>query len=554
MTDRKTSRGDFNLSGARVQPVALPSLARTGDDWSPGPITRPGSSRQTTLIRNIYRFLRKSDSPSLSLHRKTCLRPTRSAITMKTLPLVSTLLLLCASFQTALAREHAAGPPNVIIVMTDDQGYADTGKFGAMDFKTPHLDKMADEGLRFTNWYVPQAVCGASRAGLLTGCYPNRIGMLGAPGPKSTGGINPKEVLISEMLKAQGYATALFGKWHLGHREKFLPLQHGFDEYYGLPYSNDMWPHHPGVRHLPMEKRLQRWPHLPMIEGNRIVNTEVTPEDQVNLTTEYTERAVDFIKRNQKKPFFLYLAHSMPHVPLFVSDKFKGKSKQGLYGDVIMEIDWSMGEILTALKQCDIDENTLVLFTSDNGPWLSYGNRAGSSGPLREGKGTTWEGGQRVPCIVRWPAKVRPGGVCHTPAMHIDLFPTIRSLAQAQGPDHPIDGKDIGALLTNPATARSPHEAYFFYWGDQLQAVRSEQWVLHLPHTYRSLRDKPGQDGIPGPYQQKRTPLSLFDLEADLGQQKDVSRDHPGITARLQALGKTFDAELKANKRPKGQL
>ena len=473
---------------------------------------------------------------------------------MKSLPLVPLLLTLCAFSQPSRAQAAADRLPNVIIIMTDDQGYADTGKFGATEFETPFLDKMAEEGLRFTNWYVPQAVCGASRAGLLTGCYPNRIGMLGAPGPKSTGGINPKEVLIPEMLKTKGYATALFGKWHLGHREKFLPLQHGFDEYYGLPYSNDMWPHHPGVRHLPMEKRLQRWPHLPMIEGNRIINEEVTPADQVSLTTSYTERAVDFIRRNREKPFFLYLAHSMPHVPLFVSDKFRGKSKQGLYGDVIMEIDWSVGQVLAALRQYGIDQNTLVLFTSDNGPWLSYGNRAGSAGPLREGKGTTWEGGQRVPCIVRWPAKVRPGEVCHTPAMHIDLFPTIQALVQAKGPGHPIDGKDISSLLTNPATAGSPHEAYFFYWGDQLQAVRSGKWVLHFPHSYRSLKDKPGHDGIPGPYQQKNTPLALFDLQADVGQKKDVSRDHPGVADRLRSLGRKFDATLKANKRPKGQL
>jgi arylsulfatase A len=227
------------------------------------------------------------------------------------------------------------------------------------------------------------------------------------------------------MVRERGYATALFGKWHLGHHQKFLPLQHGFDEYYGLPYSNDMWPYHPGVRHLSMEKRLKRWPHLPMLEGNKIINKEVSPDDQVGLTTSYTEKAVDFINRNRTKPFFLYVAHSMPHVPLFVSEKFKGKSEQGLYGDVIMEIDWSLGQILSALKKFDLADNTLVLFTSDNGPWLSYGNHAGSAHPLREGKGTTWEGGQRVPCIVRWPRRIFAGQVCYILAMHIDLFPTI---------------------------------------------------------------------------------------------------------------------------------
>ena len=461
---------------------------------------------------------------------------------------------LALSAVPALARDSFDSPPNIIIIMTDDQGYADTGKFGATGFKTPHLDRMADEGLRFTNWYVPQAVCGASRAGLLTGCYPNRINMLGAPGPKSRTGIADGEVLISEMLKGCGYATALFGKWHLGHHEKFLPLQHGFDEYFGLPYSNDMWPHHPGIRHLPMEKRLQRWPHLPMIEGNRIINKEVTPADQVNLTTSYTDKAVDFISRNRTKPFFLYVAHSMPHVPLFVSDKFKGKSKQGLYGDVIMEIDWSVGQILSALRKHKIDRNTLVLFTSDNGPWLSYGNHAGSAGPLREGKGTTWEGGQRVPCIVRWPDRVKAGSVCQTPAMHIDVFPTIKAIVKGKGPAHTVDGRDISALLTNPATAKSPHEAYFFYRGDQLEAVRSGNWSLHLSHSYRSLKAEPGRDGIPGPYLQKRTPLALFDLNEDIGQKKNLATAHPGVTTRLQTMARKFDADLKASKRSKGSL
>ena len=461
-------------------------------------------------------------------------------------------LVLCNS--PAIAGKSPDSRPNVVIIMTDDQGYADTGKFGATGFKTPHLDQMAEEGLRFTNWYVPQAVCGASRAGLLTGCYPNRINMLGAPGPSSRTGIAEGEMLISEMLKECGYATALFGKWHLGHHEKFLPLQHGFDEYYGLPYSNDMWPHHPGVRHLPLEKRLERWPHLPMIEDNKIINKQVTPEDQVSLTTSYTEKAVDFIARNKARPFFLYVAHSMPHVPLYVSEKFKGKSEQGLYGDVIMEIDWSVGEILSSLRKHGIDRNTMVLFTSDNGPWLSYGNHAGSAHPLREGKGTTWEGGQRVPCIVRWPRKITAGTTCHVPAMHIDLFPTIRGFVNGKGPSHRVDGKDISSLLTNPSEAKSPHEAYFFYRGDQLEAVRSGKWSLHLNHSYRSLRDQPGKNGIPGPYRQKKTEVALFDLEKDIGQESNIANENRQVVNRLQGLAKKFDANLKASKRAKGSL
>ena len=462
--------------------------------------------------------------------------------------------MLALSWSPVVAGKSRDSLPNIIIIMTDDQGYADTGKFGATGFETPHLDRMADEGLRFTNWYVPQAVCGASRAGLLTGCYPNRINMLGAPGPSSQTGIAEGEMLISEMLKERGYATALFGKWHLGHHEKFLPLQHGFDEYYGLPYSNDMWPHHPGVRHLPLEERLKRWPHLPLIEGNRIINRQVTPEDQVSLTTSYTEKAVDFITRNKARPFFLYVAHSMPHVPLYVSEKFKGKSEQGLYGDVIMEIDWSVGEILSSLRKHGIDQNTMVLFTSDNGPWLSYGNHAGSAYPLREGKGTTWEGGQRVPCIIRWPLKVDAGTTCHVPAMHIDLFPTIQVFVEGTGPSHRIDGRDISALLTNPSEAKSPHEAYFFYRGDQLEAVRSGKWSLHLRHSYRSLRDKPGKEGIPGPYLQKQTELALFDLEADISQESNVAPENREVVKQLQVLARDFDADLKASKRAKGSL
>ena len=469
--------------------------------------------------------------------------------------LLLTLIITFAPVATsAEGNKGSIQAPNIIIIMTDDQGYADVGKFGAKGFSTPHLDRMADEGLRFTNWYVPQAVCGASRAGLLTGCYPNRINMLGAPGPSSRGGIADGEVLISEMLKDRGYSTALFGKWHLGHLRKFLPLQHGFDEYYGLPFSNDMWPYHPGVRHLSMEKRLKRWPHLPMIEGNEIINKEVSPEDQVGLTTSYTEKAVDFIARNRTKPFFLYVAHSMPHVPLFVSEKFKGKSEQGLYGDVIMEIDWSVGQILSALKKFDLADNTLVLFTSDNGPWLSYGNHAGSAHPLREGKGTTWEGGQRVPCIVRWPRRIPAGQACHTPAMHIDLFPTIQNIVGGTAPPHQIDGRDITALLTNPGEAKSPHEAYFFYRGDRLEAVRSGKWSLHLNHSYRSLKDQPGKDGIPGPYIQKQTEVTLYDLEKDLSQKRNIAEDYPRIVNRLRDLAKKFDASLRANKRPRGSL
>ncbi len=444
---------------------------------------------------------------------------------------------------------EAQSNPNIVIIFTDDQGYADVGCFGAEGYETPNLDKMASEGMRFTDFYVAQAVCGASRAALLTGCYPNRISMLGAPGPKSKHGINPDEILIPEMLKNKGYSTGMFGKWHLGHHKKSLPIHHGFDEYYGLPYSNDMWPHHPGVRHLPMKERLKKWPHLPLIEGDQIIDDEVTPEEQKSLTTDYTIKAVNFIKKNKDNPFFLYLAHSMPHVPLFVKDKNKGITKKGLYADIIWEIDWSVGEIIKSLKDNGIDENTLVIFTTDNGPWLSYGNHAGSAKPLREGKGTAWEGGVRVPCIMRWPKKIPSEKICSTPAMTIDILPTIAELTGSDLPNHSIDGKSIFPLMKGNPQAKSPHEAYFFYWGANLHAIRKGNWSLHLPHSYRSLKDQPGKDGIPSKYIQKSTGIALFDLKNDIGQKEDLSEIHPNIVERLKNLGEKHIEYVKKNKR-----
>ena len=444
---------------------------------------------------------------------------------------------------------EAQSNPNIVIIFTDDQGYADVGCFGAEGYETPNLDKMASEGMRFTDFYVAQAVCGASRAALLTGCYPNRISMLGAPGPKSKHGINPDEILIPEMLKNKGYSTGMFGKWHLGHHKKSLPIHHGFDEYYGLPYSNDMWPHHPGVRHLPMKERLKKWPHLPLIEGDQIIDDEVTPEEQKSLTTDYTIKAVNFIKKNKDNPFFLYLAHSMPHVPLFVKDKNKGITKKGLYADIMWEIDWSVGEIIKSLKDNGIDENTLVIFTTDNGPWLSYGNHAGSAKPLREGKGTAWEGGVRVPCIMRWPKRIPSEKICSTPAMTIDILPTIAELTGSDLPNHSIDGKSIFPLMKGNPQAKSPHEAYFFYWGADLHAIRKGNWSLHLPHSYRSLKDQPGKDGIPSKYIQKSTGIALFDLKNDIGQKEDLSEIHPNIVERLKNLGEKHIEYVKKNKR-----
>jgi arylsulfatase A len=437
---------------------------------------------------------------------------------------------LLASLLFAPAALAADRPPNVVIIFADDMGYGDVGCFGNKTIRTPNIDSLATDGVRFTDFYVAQAVCSASRTALLTGCYPNRLGILGALNPSSRNGIHDRETTLAAMLKAKGYATAIYGKWHLGHHSQFLPTRHGFDDYFGLPYSNDMWPNHPTAK----------FPALPLIEGEK--TTQENP-DQSQLTTWYTERAVKFIDANKSKSFFLYVPHAMPHVPLFVSDKHKGKSKAGLYGDVIEEIDWSVGEILAALKKHDLEKDTLVIFTSDNGPWLSYGNHAGTAGPLREGKATTFEGGVREPFVARWPGKIPAGSICHEPAMTIDLLPTIARFTGAEPPKLPIEGKDIGPLLTGQKGATSPHEAYFFYWGQALQAVRSGKWKLHFAHDYQSLKE-PGKDGKPGRYVTARIEQSLFDLESDVGETRNVAADHADVVARIEALADRMRDDL----------
>ena len=434
--------------------------------------------------------------------------------------------------------------PNVVVIFMDDMAYADIGPFGAKAYPTPHLDRMAKEGRKFTDFCVTQAVCSASRAGLLTGCYNVRVGIFGALGPKSNNGLHANEVTLAELCKQKGYATAIYGKWHLGHHKQFLPMQHGFDDYFGLPYSNDMWPYHPGVLHLPMKERLKRWPHLPLIDKNEIINTQVSGNDQELLTTQYTERAVEFIEKNRDNPFFLYVPHSMVHVPLFVSDKFKGKSGAGLFGDVMMEVDWSVGQILETLRKHKLDKDTLVVFTSDNGPWLSYGDHAGSSGPLREGKGTMFDGGCRESTLMWWPGTIPAGSVCSTPAMTIDILPTVAELIGAQLPDHKIDGKSIVNLVTGK-NDKSPQEAYYFYYGQQLQAIRMGKWKLHFPHGYRTMAGRPGgTGGIPTKYSQAKIGLSLFNLEEDIGESTDVKAKHPKVVSKMQALGQAMRKEL----------
>lgn len=454
-------------------------------------------------------------------------------------------------------------PPNVVVIFMDDMAYADIGAFGATAYKTPHLDRMAREGRIFTDFYVTQAVCSASRAGLLTGCYNIRVGINGALGPGANYGINKEETTLAEIFKQKGYATACYGKWHLGHHKEFLPMQHGFDDYFGLPYSNDMWPWHPGVRHLPMEERIKRWPHLPLIDKNEIINPEVSPEDQEQLTTQYTEKAVDFINKNHDKPFFLYVPHSMVHVPLYVSEKFKGKSGVGLFGDVMMEVDWSVGQILDTIRNHQLEKNTLVIFTSDNGPWLSYGDHAGSAGPLREGKGTMFDGGCREPAIMWWPGKIPASTVCQEPAMTIDILPTMASLIGADLPKHKIDGMDIWPLIAGEPGAASPQKAYFFYYGNQLEAMRMGPWKLHFPHGYRTMAGRPGgTDGIPTDYSQADIGLSLFNLRTDMGETTDVKDIFPEVLAEMSKLADVMRQDLGdsagkiqgTGRRPAGRL
>ncbi|MDN5204575.1 sulfatase [Fulvivirgaceae bacterium BMA10] len=437
-------------------------------------------------------------------------------------------------------------PPNIVIIFTDDQGYADVGTYGARGFKTPHLDAMATEGMKFTDFYVASSVCSPSRAALLTGCYPQRIGIPGVLFPERLNtewnpkqrntktGIHPDETTIAEMLKDKGYATGCFGKWHLGHHKQFLPLQQGFDEYFGLPYSNDM---RPGKK-----KNKRSYPDLPLMNGNDV--HRYMEDDQSMLTTEYTERAIDFIKRNKDNPFFVYLPHTMPHIPLYVSEKFDGHSEKGIYGDVIEEIDWSVGQINKTLQELGLEENTLVIFTCDNGPWLIFGDHGGSAYPLREGKFTTFEGGQRVPCLMKWPKVIPEGYVCSEIASTLDMLPTIAKITGSNLPSRKIDGYDITDLMLGKQDAKSPRDAFFYYRGWNLEAVRSGKWKLHLPHQYNQVivsdeGNVHGRKGIKAEIE-----LSLFDLSTDVGEQHNVADSNPEIVESLLAKIEAMKKEL----------
>ena len=464
----------------------------------------------------------------------------------KILSIVILCLLSCSEDKT-LQNISSIENPNFVLIFMDDLGYGDIMPFGSINYETPHINKLAKEGMLFTNFYSVQAVCSASRAALLTGCYSNRIGISGALFPASTTGLNENEITIAELLKEKGYATSIFGKWHLGFQEKFLPLNHGFDTFLGLPYSNDMWPVDFDGNQISDTSnwRKKAYPQLPLIEDFKKIDEIRTLEDQAKLTTLYTEKSVEFINNNKDNPFFLYVPHSMPHVPIAVSNKFKGKSSQGLYGDLMMEIDWSVGEIVKALKKNNLEENTLVIFTSDNGPWLNFGNHAGSTGGLREGKGTSFEGGQRVPTIMKWPKVISAGSISNKIAATIDVLPTIANIVSSNLPKHKIDGVDISPILEGSIDSNPRDHLYYYYGKNNLEAVRKDNWKLVFPHESRSYKNVlPKNDGHPGPYSIFTTEYALYNLRRDPGEEYNVKELYPEIVKELENLAEIARNDL----------
>jgi arylsulfatase A-like enzyme len=457
---------------------------------------------------------------------------------------IKTLLFLLISV-TGIAQQKSS-TPNIVLIFMDDMGYGDLSCYGALDINTPNIDQLASEGIRFTNFLSSQAVCSASRASIMTGCYANRVGISGALFPGSKVGLASNEMTMAELLKQKNYATAIYGKWHLGDAKQFLPLQQGFDEYLGIPYSNDMWPVNYDGTPADSTSSKSKLPQLPLIKNNDKWLEIKTLEDQSTLTERYTTAAEAFIKKNKNKPFFLYLPHSMPHVPINASPAFRGKSKQGLYGDVIQEIDASVGRILKTIKENGLDNNTLVIFTSDNGPWINYGNHAGSTGGLREGKGTSFEGGQRVPGIIRWKGTIQPNIVSNQLASTIDLFPTIAAITKASLPNKKIDGVSILPILQGDKNATPRKTFLYYYRKNSLEAVRIDNWKLVFAHPSRSyLNQLPGMNGYPGKAPEDvAMPLALYDLRRDPAENYDIKDMHPDIVKKLQALAEEARADL----------
>ena len=432
-----------------------------------------------------------------------------------------------------LTEEH---PPNIVIIFADDLGYGDLGVYGHPTIQTPRLDEMASEGMKFTQFYAAAPICTPSRAALLTGRLPVRSGMAGKGGvlfPESALGIPAEEVTIAEALKERGYATAAIGKWHLGHRPGFLPTQNGFDTYFGIPYSNDMDRVARGTREeIFGSPEYESW-NVPLMRDNDIIER---PADQGTITKRFTEEAVTFIRTHREEPFFVYLAHSLPHVPLFRSEAFEGVSRRGLYGDVIAEIDWSVGQIMDVLEENGLAENTLVFFTSDNGPWLAYGTHGGSAGLLRGGKGMTWEGGMREPAIAWWPGTISPGEVTGAITTTMDLFPTALEMAGIEPPsDRIIDGRSLVSLLKSDGT-EAVHQSFFYYRGAELYAIRNGAWKAHFitEGAFSGKNDRTQHD-----------PPLLFNLDEDPSEKHDIAAANPEIIALIRDLYEAHKAEVK---------
>jgi len=452
------------------------------------------------------------------------------------------LLTVAASF--AAVASAADRPPNIVIIFADDMGYGDLGCYGHPSIRTPNLDRMAAQGMRFTDFYCGASVCTPSRAALMTGRYAPRCGMASDKRrvlfPTSKGGLQADEVTIAEILKKQGYATHAIGKWHLGHLPQYLPTSHGFDTYFGIPYSNDMdrlAAKGPKGRAAFLEPRVEYW-NCPLMRGTEVVER---PAEQTTITRRYTEEAVKFIKQDKDRPFFIYLAHNLPHVPLFRHKEFEGRSLRGLYGDVIEEIDWSVGQVLEAIREQGLEKDTVVWFTSDNGPWLIFNDHGGSAGPLFEGKGCSWEGGQRVPGIAWGPGRIPAGRITSELASTLDFLPTAAALAGAKPPtDRTLDGYDLTAFITGK-TDKSPRDRFFYYRDEAIYAVRQGPYKAHFTTRSAYGPDKPV----------KHDPPLLFHLGVDPGEKWNVASQHPDVVERLIKLAGEQDAGLKA---PPSQL
>lgn len=444
----------------------------------------------------------------------------------------------------AVAAGAAPGKPNFILILADDMGYGDIGPFGSTRNRTPNLDRLAREGMRFTSFYAAP-VCTPSRAQILTGCYAKRVSLPNVLSPAASIGLSSHEHTIAELLKQQGYATIAIGKWHVGDAPEFLPTHHGFDRYFGLPYSNDMG----GPADLAKARR-QRRPPLPLVENGNVIET-VTPEGQNRLTERYTAEAVRFVREHKDAPFFLYLPHTAVHVPIHPGDKFRGRSPYGIYNDWVEEVDWSVGQVLDTVRELGLAERTLVIFTSDNGPWLSQGTNAGTAGPLRGGKGGTFEGGVREPTIAWWPGRIHAGTSNDAVAANFDLLPTFVKLAGGKLPtDNKIDGEDLSPQLFGRAK-KSPHKAHFYFSGNNLQAVRSGPWKLAVAPQSEGL-------GKPAPTKEQFTP-TLYNLDSDIAEQHDVAPQHPDVVKKLRALVIEMEADLGLTKpgpgvRPPGRV